>query len=209
MAAGLSTGGTAAAALSGPPYLACPRWQVSEAELEAIARMGVDAALEASVAEGAGGDATRTLLGAYGATPAARLGLGPGATPMRTPRAAAAGGDRIMAEAAALARLQVGLGGVGLCGGGCHGCVLGSGARGLCWQGLPRGGMLTRRSGSACTRGCGGRVLSSAAVWPCGLGVQGMGTVLEGGESGVDVAAMDFAGVTPRQVRPGPGCAAP
>lgn len=29
---------------------------------------------------------------------------------------------------------------------------------------------------------------------------QGMGTVLEGGEAGVDVAAMDFAGVTPRNV---------
>ncbi|GLC50856.1 hypothetical protein PLESTB_000439400 [Pleodorina starrii] len=116
--------------------LMLPAPQVSEAELEQIARLGVDGALEASVTEGAGGDATRTLLGQYGQTPR----LGPGATPMRTPRtgpagaAAAGGGDRIMAEAAALARLQ------------------------------------------------------------------GMGTVLEGGDAGVDVAAMDFAGVTPRHV---------
>lgn len=110
--------------------LMLPAPQVSEAELEQIARLGIDGALEASVQGGAGGDATRTLLGQYGQTPR----LGPGATPMRTPRAAAAGGgDRIMAEAAALARLQ------------------------------------------------------------------GMGTVLEGGSTGVDVAAMDFAGVTPRK----------
>ncbi|EFJ42818.1 hypothetical protein VOLCADRAFT_107065 [Volvox carteri f. nagariensis] len=111
--------------------LMLPAPQVSEAELEQIARLGVDGALEASVQEGAGGDATRTLLGQYGQTPR----LGPGATPMRTPRTGAAGGgDRIMAEAAALARLQ------------------------------------------------------------------GMGTVLEGGDTGVDVASMDFAGVTPRHV---------
>ncbi|PNW85668.1 hypothetical protein CHLRE_03g197350v5 [Chlamydomonas reinhardtii] len=114
--------------------LMLPAPQVSEAELEQIARLGVDGALEASVSEGAGGDATRTLLGQYNQTPAARLGMGPGATPMRTPRAGPGGSDRIMAEAAALARLQ------------------------------------------------------------------GMGTVLEGGEAGVDVAAMDFAGVTPRNV---------
>ncbi|GFR40753.1 hypothetical protein Agub_g1364 [Astrephomene gubernaculifera] len=111
--------------------LMLPAPQVSEAELEQIARLGVDGALEAAVQEGAGGDATRTLLGQYNQTPR----LGPGATPMRTPRGGAAGGgDRVMAEAAALARLQ------------------------------------------------------------------GMGTVLDGGETGVDVAAMDFAGVTPRNV---------
>ncbi|KXZ44260.1 hypothetical protein GPECTOR_70g491 [Gonium pectorale] len=112
--------------------LMLPAPQVSEAELEQIARLGVDGALEASVQEGAGGDATRTLLGQYNQTPR----LGPGATPMRTPRTGpgAGGGDRIMAEAAALARLQ------------------------------------------------------------------GMGTVLEGGETGVNVAQMDFAGVTPRNV---------
>lgn len=79
---------------------------------------------------GAGGDATRTLLGTYNQTPR----LGPGATPMRTPRApgGAGGGDRILAEAQALARLQ------------------------------------------------------------------NMGTVLEGGETGVDVGTMDFSGVTPK-----------
>lgn len=97
--------------------------QVSEAELEQIARLGVDGALEASVSEGAGGDATRTLLGQYNQTPAARLGMGPGATPMRTPRAGPGGSDRIMAEAAALARLQVGRAS-------CHGTPLGSSARG-------------------------------------------------------------------------------
>ncbi|GLI69273.1 hypothetical protein VaNZ11_013849 [Volvox africanus] len=110
--------------------LMLPAPQVSEAELEQIARLGVDGALETSVQEGAGGDATRTLLGQYGQTPR----LGPGATPMRTPRTGGGGGDRIMAEAAALARLQ------------------------------------------------------------------GMGTVLEGGDAGVDVTSMDFVGVTPRNV---------
>ncbi|KAG2498099.1 hypothetical protein HYH03_003857 [Edaphochlamys debaryana] len=111
--------------------LMLPAPQVSEAELEQIARLGVDGALEASVSEGAGGNATRTLLGAYGQTP--RMALA-GATPMRTPRTGGTGGDRIMAEAAALAKLQ------------------------------------------------------------------GMGTVLEGGETGVDVGTMDFGGVTPRNV---------
>ncbi len=110
--------------------LMLPAPQVSEAELEQIARLGVDGVLDAGVAEGAGGDATRTLLGTYNQTPR----LGPGATPMRTPRApgVAGGGDRILAEAQALARLQ------------------------------------------------------------------NMGTVLEGGETGVDVGTMDFSGVTPK-----------
>lgn len=39
--------------------------QVSEAELEAIARGGAHAAIDADLAEGAGGDATRGLLGDY------------------------------------------------------------------------------------------------------------------------------------------------
>jgi pre-mRNA-splicing factor CDC5/CEF1 len=39
--------------------------QVSEAELEAIARMGEGATLEAELAAGAGGEATRQLLGEY------------------------------------------------------------------------------------------------------------------------------------------------
>jgi pre-mRNA-splicing factor CDC5/CEF1 len=41
------------------------RLQVSEAELEAIARMGEGATLEAELAAGAGGEATRQLLGEY------------------------------------------------------------------------------------------------------------------------------------------------
>jgi hypothetical protein len=43
----------------------CLRLQVSEAELEAIARMGEGATLEAELATGAGGEATRQLLGEY------------------------------------------------------------------------------------------------------------------------------------------------
>lgn len=39
--------------------------QVSEAELEAIARLGDGATLEAELAAGAGGEATRQLLGEY------------------------------------------------------------------------------------------------------------------------------------------------
>jgi pre-mRNA-splicing factor CDC5/CEF1 len=39
--------------------------QVSEAELEAIARMGDAADLETQLAQGAGGEATRQLLGEY------------------------------------------------------------------------------------------------------------------------------------------------
>jgi pre-mRNA-splicing factor CDC5/CEF1 len=41
------------------------RLQVSEAELEAIVRMGEGATLEAELATGAGGEATRQLLGEY------------------------------------------------------------------------------------------------------------------------------------------------
>jgi pre-mRNA-splicing factor CDC5/CEF1 len=74
---------------------------VSDAELEQIARLGDEAGLVDEVAEGAGGDATRALLGNYTQTPA-RF-----ATPMRTPRTAAGGGmDRVMMEAQNLARMQ-------------------------------------------------------------------------------------------------------
>jgi pre-mRNA-splicing factor CDC5/CEF1 len=50
----------------------CILWlQVSEAELEAIARMGDSVAeLEEAAAAGPGGDATRALMGQYGQTPA-------------------------------------------------------------------------------------------------------------------------------------------
>jgi pre-mRNA-splicing factor CDC5/CEF1 len=44
--------------------------QVSEAELEAIARMGDGAAAMEEEMLGAGGEATRQLLGQYGQTPA-------------------------------------------------------------------------------------------------------------------------------------------
>ena len=76
------------------------RLQVSETELEQIARMSTEALLEEGVVEGAGGDATRQLLGQYGPTP---LRATPAATPART----APTGDRIAQEAQNLARLQV------------------------------------------------------------------------------------------------------
>ncbi len=79
----------------------CCTCQVSDVELEQIARLGEEAGLADEVAEGAGGDATRQLLGNYAQTPA-RF-----ATPMRTPRTAAGGGmDRLMQEAQNLARMQ-------------------------------------------------------------------------------------------------------
>eukprot|EP00878_Enallax_costatus_P014008 GHUV01014649.1.p1 GENE.GHUV01014649.1~~GHUV01014649.1.p1 ORF type:complete len:761 (+),score=332.12 GHUV01014649.1:659-2941(+) len=76
-----------------------PAPQVSEVELEAIARMGDAATLEAELAAGAGGEATRQLLGDY-QTPA-RF-----ATPMRTPKAQVGGQDSLMQQAANLAKLQ-------------------------------------------------------------------------------------------------------
>eukprot|EP00879_Flechtneria_rotunda_P009300 GHRR01009737.1.p1 GENE.GHRR01009737.1~~GHRR01009737.1.p1 ORF type:complete len:737 (+),score=290.38 GHRR01009737.1:223-2433(+) len=76
-----------------------PAPQVSEVELEAIARMGDAATLEAELAQGAGGEATRQLLGDY-QTPA-RF-----ATPMRTPRQTIGGQDSIMQQAANLAKLR-------------------------------------------------------------------------------------------------------
>jgi pre-mRNA-splicing factor CDC5/CEF1 len=42
-----------------------PAPQVSEAELEAIAKGGADAEVDPDLADGAGGDATRRLLGDY------------------------------------------------------------------------------------------------------------------------------------------------
>lgn len=63
--------------------------------------MSTEEGLDAAVAEGAGGAATRHLLGQYGQTPRNF------ATPMRTPALANAGGqDRILAEAQNLARMQ-------------------------------------------------------------------------------------------------------
>lgn len=76
------------------------RLQVSEEELQAIARMGGEGAEGAMM--GAGGAATAALAGRYGQTPRDF------ATPMRTPALTGAGGqDRILAEAGNLARLQV------------------------------------------------------------------------------------------------------
>ncbi|KAL3148491.1 hypothetical protein ABBQ38_013933 [Trebouxia sp. C0009 RCD-2024] len=78
-----------------------PAPQVSEQELQQIAKGGGDVDMDPDLAEG-GTDATRRLLGDY-QTPQ-RF-----ATPMRTPRAAAARGeDRLVAEAQNLARLQQG-----------------------------------------------------------------------------------------------------
>ena len=79
-------------------------WQVSDAELEQLARAGEHAvAMDADIAEG-GSAATRQLLGDY-ATPA-RF-----ATPMRTPARTPAGGggaNRVMQEAQNLLALQAG-----------------------------------------------------------------------------------------------------
>eukprot|EP00887_Chlorella_sp_A99_P003055 scaffold9.g3055.t1 len=78
-----------------------PAPQITEAELEAIARAGDAMAVDPEAAAG-GSAATRALLGDY-ATPA-RF-----ATPMRTPaRTPAGGGDRVMQEAQNLMRLQTG-----------------------------------------------------------------------------------------------------
>ncbi|BDA46189.1 Cell division cycle 5-like protein [Coccomyxa sp. Obi] len=78
-----------------------PAPQISEEELEAIAKGGGEVAMDVDM-DGAGGEATRRLLGNY-QTPA-RM-----ATPMRTPRAVTASGqDRVMMEAQNLSRLQQG-----------------------------------------------------------------------------------------------------
>lgn len=77
--------------------------QVSETELEQIARMSTEQLLDEGVSEGAGGDATRHLLGQYGPTPLRAASTAP--TPART----AAHGDRIQMEAQNLIRLTVGL----------------------------------------------------------------------------------------------------
>mmetsp|Transcript_23430 Transcript_23430/g.51433 ORF Transcript_23430/g.51433 Transcript_23430/m.51433 type:complete len:829 (+) Transcript_23430:239-2725(+) len=79
-----------------------PAPQITETELEQIARMSTDALVDADVADGAGGDATRQLLGQYGPTP-----LRPSATPaVGGASRTAAAGDRIMMEAQNLARLN-------------------------------------------------------------------------------------------------------
>eukprot|EP00983_Pelagomonas_calceolata_P104243 1159002-Pelagomonas_calceolata.AAC.6 len=75
--------------------------QVSETELEQIARMSTEQLLDDGVTEGAGGDATRHLLGQYGPTPLRAASTA--ATPART----APHGDRIQQEAQNLMRLTV------------------------------------------------------------------------------------------------------
>ncbi|KAL6764025.1 pre-mRNA splicing factor component-domain-containing protein [Haematococcus lacustris] len=75
-----------------------PAPQVSEQELEALARMSTEVLLDDDMVDGAGGAATRQLLGQYGPTP-----LRPAALP--TPARTAPSGDRIMQEAQNLARL--------------------------------------------------------------------------------------------------------
>jgi pre-mRNA-splicing factor CDC5/CEF1 len=85
--------------------LMMPAPQVSERELEEIARLGPHGAraLLPDDMDLGGSDATRTLLADYSATP------GMGATPLRTPRVqAAGGGDFVLEQAANLARLQAG-----------------------------------------------------------------------------------------------------
>ena len=64
--------------------LMLPAPQMSDRELEELAKLGGPAALDDG---GEGSGATRALLGSYAATP------GPGATPLRTPRAQTARGD--------------------------------------------------------------------------------------------------------------------
>ena len=61
--------------------------------------MSTEALIDAEVAEGAGGDATRQLLGQYGPTPLTRSAA---PTPART----APSGDRILLEAQNQARLM-------------------------------------------------------------------------------------------------------
>jgi pre-mRNA-splicing factor CDC5/CEF1 len=85
--------------------LMMPAPQVSERELEEIARLGPRAAGVLLPDDELGGsDATRALLADYSTTPSV------GATPLRTPRvpATGGGGDFILQEAQNLARLQSG-----------------------------------------------------------------------------------------------------
>ncbi|GBF97104.1 hypothetical protein Rsub_10115 [Raphidocelis subcapitata] len=95
MVARMNAAHEAALARRGKMMLPAP--QVSEAELEAIARMG-EGGLDPALAAGAGGAATAQLLGSYDAP--ARF-----ATPMRTPRAQVGGQDTLMLQAQNLARL--------------------------------------------------------------------------------------------------------
>jgi len=83
--------------------LMLPSPQVSDQELQQIARLGAGAAQTEGVLEEAlqsGDGATQTLLANYAATPASAT---PMRTPMRTPQAS--GGDAILMEAQNLARL--------------------------------------------------------------------------------------------------------
>eukprot|EP00741_Cyanophora_paradoxa_P003917 tig00000737_g3811.t1 len=80
--------------------LSLPEPQISEQELEEIAKISASGAVVPSeVAAGAGGAATKGLLASYQQTPVT--------APMRTPRTAA-GGDTIFQEAQNLVALQMG-----------------------------------------------------------------------------------------------------
>lgn len=77
--------------------LQLPEPAISGQELNDIAKMGQQNAQMANEVAGSNNDATRALIGEYASTPMP--------TPMRTPSAAAAGGDVIMQEAANLAAM--------------------------------------------------------------------------------------------------------
>jgi len=76
-----------------------PAPQISESELETIARMESESGPDPEMAEGAGGEVTRALLGNYKETPRAS------ATPMRTPRTPALGYDSVLQQAENLAKM--------------------------------------------------------------------------------------------------------
>jgi len=80
--------------------LMLPAPQITEAELEELAKMDSESDYQAGGQDGAGGEATKTLLGSYGKTPL------PSATPMRTPRTPSMGFDPIMQQAENLAKMN-------------------------------------------------------------------------------------------------------
>ena len=78
-----------------------PAPQLSDSELSQISRMNAQDEVDAGVADGAGGRATKMLLADYSATP------NPMATPMRTPRAVTTSGtDVLLQEAEQLAKME-------------------------------------------------------------------------------------------------------
>eukprot|EP00873_Tetraselmis_striata_P039413 jgi/Tetstr1/459677/TSEL_005032.t1 len=80
--------------------LMLPAPQITEAELEELAQMDNEADNRTAGQDGAGGEATKTLLGSYGRTPL------PSVTPMRTPRTPSMGFDPIMQQAENLAKMS-------------------------------------------------------------------------------------------------------